>query len=85
MCDGSDLLHKPSLGYYQSVPIQGTAPKRHKHLFSENGWIQHQSPAGTLDDPLTKMQTSTLQTPHLEPAISFGFAPILLLKSLPHV
>ena len=25
----------------------------------ENGWIQHQSPAGTLDDPLTKRQTST--------------------------
>lgn len=27
----------------------------------ENGWIQHQSPAGTLDDPLTKRQTSTEQ------------------------
>jgi hypothetical protein len=36
-----DVLHKPSLGYYQNAPIQGTAPKHHKHLFSEGNKSKH--------------------------------------------
>ena len=35
------VLHKPSLGYYQNAPIQGTAPKHHKHLFSEENILTH--------------------------------------------
>jgi hypothetical protein len=84
MIDKPGLQHETVWELYLRAPDQGNVPRHHMYPSSESGLLQHPHLVGTLDDQVTKMQTSTWKSLHLEPVTSFvcGLSPLPMSHSL---